>query len=57
MRHLAHQAAFFSLLSTVLYYMVSGNSNIGYLAKDEWNQYYKEKHNLQVHPNLLLADL
>jgi hypothetical protein len=38
--------------------MVSGNSNIGYLAKDEWNPYYKGKHNLQVQSTLgVLADL
>jgi hypothetical protein len=40
MRHPQHQADFFRLLSRILYYMISGNSNIGYLAKDEWNPYY-----------------
>jgi hypothetical protein len=40
MRHPQHQADFFRLLSRILYYMISGNSNVGYLAKDEWNPYY-----------------
>jgi hypothetical protein len=48
MRRPEHQAEFFTLLSTLLYYMTSGNSNIGYLAKDEWNPYYRVKHNLHV---------
>jgi hypothetical protein len=48
MRRPAHQAEFFKLLATLLYYMASGKSSIGYLAKDEWNPYYKERHNLQA---------
>jgi hypothetical protein len=40
MRHPQHQADFFRQLSKVLYYMISGHSNVGYLAKDEWNPYY-----------------
>ena len=55
MRQPKQQAEFFKLLSTLFYYMISGNSNIGYLAKDEWNPYYKEKHNLHVSPALVLV--
>jgi hypothetical protein len=40
MRHPQHEADFFRSLSKILYYMVSGYSNVGYLAKDEWNPYY-----------------
>src|SRR5271154_1653012 len=40
-----HQAEFFKLLSTVLYYLVSGYSNVRYLAADKWNPYYKTKYN------------
>jgi hypothetical protein len=51
MRNPKHQANFFKLLAKVLYYMVSGNSDIGYLAKDEWNPYFKVQTGLQVtHP-------
>ena len=48
MRFPEHQSEFFKLLSTVLYYLVSGYSNVGYLAADEWNPYYKTKYNIQV---------
>ena len=48
MRYPEYQAEFFKLLSTVLYYMVSGYSNVGYLAGEEWNPYYKSKYGLQV---------
>ena len=56
MRQPKQQAEFFKLLSTLFYYMISGNSNIGYLAKDEWNPYYKEKHNLDVFPGFMLLN-
>jgi hypothetical protein len=56
MRQPKRQAEFFKLLSRLLYYMVSGNSNIGYLAKDEWNPYFKAKKNLQVSLALVFAD-
>jgi hypothetical protein len=58
MRHPKHQADFFKLLAKVLYYMVSGNSDIGYLSKDEWNPYFKVQTGLQViplSPHLILA--
>jgi hypothetical protein len=48
MRQPKHQAEFFKLLAKILYYMVSGNSDIGYLAKDEWNPYFKVQTGLQV---------
>jgi hypothetical protein len=55
MRRPDHQAAFFKLLSTLFCYMVSGNSCIGYLARDEWNQYYQTKYNLHVCQVLISA--
>jgi hypothetical protein len=48
MRFPEHQAKFFKLLSTVLYYLVSGYSNAGYLAADKWNPYYKAIYKLDV---------
>jgi hypothetical protein len=37
--------------------MVSGYSSIGYLAKDEWNPYYKLQLGRPVHPLVLaMAD-
>jgi hypothetical protein len=57
MRQPKQQAEFFKLLSTLFYYMISGESNIGYLAKDEWNPYYTEKHNLHVLSALVFANV
>jgi hypothetical protein len=48
MRHPKQQAEFFRLLSTVLYYMLSGYSNVGYLAAEKWNGHYKSEYNIQV---------
>jgi len=53
MRFPEHQAEFFKLLSTLLYYLVSGYSNVGYLAADEWNPYYKILYGIQVHQDLI----
>jgi hypothetical protein len=33
-------AEFFRLVSKILYYIVSGQSHIGYLAAEPWNEYY-----------------
>jgi hypothetical protein len=41
MRLPKHQAAFFRLLSNVLYYILSGNSRVGVLAAQLWNPYYR----------------
>ena len=56
MRFPEHQAEFFKLLSTVLYYLVSGYSNVGYLAADEWNPYYKVMYGIQVRQHLVCAN-
>ena len=41
MRKPKDNAEFFKLLSKVLYYIVSGNGRIGYLAAEDWNKYYR----------------
>ena len=56
MRFPEHQARFFKLLSTVLYYLVSGYSNAGYLAADKWNPYYKAIYKLDVCEFLVCAN-
>ena len=56
MRFPDHQARFFKLLSTVLYYLVSGYSNAGYLAADKWNPYYKAMYRLDVCQFLVCAN-
>lgn len=48
MRIPAHQAAFFRLLAKILYYLVSGNSDVGYLSMDDWNPFFKKVFGLQV---------
>ena len=40
MRKPGDQADFFRLLSKVLYYIVSGNSRVGFLAAQQWNPYF-----------------
>jgi hypothetical protein len=50
MRYPEQQASFFRLMGKLLYYMVSGYSSIGYLAKDEWNPYYDHKLGRPVPP-------
>lgn len=47
-REPSRQAEFFKLLATFFYYMVSGNSGIGCLANDEWNQYYTERQSSDI---------
>lgn len=56
MRRPHDQAASFRLLANVLCYLVSGESGVGYLAKDEWNPWYRMVTGLQVYP-LLCCDL
>ena len=41
MRKPKDNAEFFKLFSKMLYYIVSGNGRIGYLAADDWNKYYR----------------
>lgn len=48
MRYPTHQSDFFRLLAHVLCYLVSGNSSVGFLAKDDWNPYFKMHYGLQV---------
>ena len=55
MRYPAQQVACFKLLSKLFYYMVSGESKIGYLAKAVWNPYCQEKAIFQVSRILVLA--
>ena len=50
MRYPKEQASFFRLFANVLYYLVTGNSSVGYLAKDESNPYYRKVTGLDV-PN------
>ena len=40
MRNPAEQAEFFKVLSKLLYYLVTGQSYVGYLAAKNWNKYY-----------------
>jgi hypothetical protein len=43
------QAEFFVLLSKLLYYIVTGKSNIGFLANENWNPFADStKHKPQV---------
>jgi hypothetical protein len=56
MRFPEHQAGFFKLLSTLLYYLVSGFSNVGYLSGEEWNPFYKILYCIQVHQDLVRAN-
>jgi len=48
MRFPKQQANFFRLFADVLYYLVSGNSHVFYLAKDENNPYYRQVMALDV---------
>jgi len=48
MRFPKQQANFFRLFANVLYYLVSGNSHVFYLAKDESNPYYRKVMGLDV---------
>jgi len=41
MRKPAHQAEFFKLLAKVLCYIVSGDNDVGYVSKSEWNPYWR----------------
>ena len=50
MRVPKHQAAFFKLLSDVLYYIVSGSSSVGVLAAKPWNKYYRHRNTPDVIP-------
>ena len=56
MRFPEQQAEFFKLLSTVLYYLVSGFSNVGYLAADAWNPYFQVLYDVKVHQDLIYAN-
>jgi hypothetical protein len=42
------QAELFKLLSSVLYYLASGYSKVGFLAAAEWNTHYKVEYGLDV---------
>jgi hypothetical protein len=35
------QAEFYKLLSKLLYYLVSGQSYVGFLASQKWNKHYR----------------
>ena len=48
MRYPKDQAACFRLLANVLCYLVSGNSSVLYMAKDECNPFYRAMTGLNV---------
>lgn len=50
MRYPTEQALFFELLTSVLYYIISGHSKVGFLAADDWNKYYRAAFGLDVCP-------
>jgi len=41
MKNPKDQAEFYKLLSKLLYYLVSGQSNVGFLTAQNWNKYYR----------------
>jgi len=48
MRKPGHQAQFFKLLAEVLGYIVSGDNDIGFVSKSEWNTYWKIETGMNV---------
>ena len=48
MRKPAHQAQFFRLLAEVLGYIVSGDNDVGFVSKSEWNTYWKIETGMNV---------
>ena len=48
MRYPRDQAACFRLLANVLCYLVSGNRSVFYMAKDEYNPFYRRMTGLNV---------
>ena len=54
MRKPAHQAQFFRLLAEVLGYIVSGDNDVGFVSKSEWNTYWKSETAMNV-PSFLLS--
>ena len=49
-------ADFFKLLSKLFYYLVSGQSKVGYLAAQGWNKYYRAVAQLKVYNAVVGAD-
>jgi len=48
MRKPEHQAAFYRTLTTILYYLVSGDSKVGYITMEDWNPYFQRLRGLHV---------
>lgn len=51
MQYPKQQAELFKLLSTVSYYLLSGYSNVGFLAVEKWNPFYSDEYNVNVFVN------
>jgi len=54
MRKPKHQAEFLKLLAKVLYYSLSGNNDVGFISKGEWNPYWRKETGLNVYSPLPL---
>lgn len=50
-----HQAEFFRLFAHVLCYLFSGNNDVGYISKNEWNPYWRAQTGLHVPPHFLFS--
>jgi hypothetical protein len=48
MRKPVHQAQFFKLLVEVLAYIVTGDNDVGFVSKNEWNPYWKIETGMNV---------
>jgi len=53
MRKPAHQAQFFKLLAEVLAYIVTGDNDVGFVSKNEWNPYWKIETGMNVLPSAI----
>jgi len=53
MRKPAHQAQFFKLLAEVLAYLVTGDNDVGFVSKNEWNPYWKIETGMNVLPSAI----
>jgi len=57
MQYPQKQADLFDLLSRLLFYLVSGFGKVGYIAADEWNEFYTRQHRgPSVHRTVIHAD-
>jgi hypothetical protein len=49
MRKPKHQAEFLKLLAKALCYSLSGNNDVGFISKGEWNPYWRKETGLNVY--------